>query len=139
MSVDIHALNRLRAVRGLGPIGTKDNSDQKRENGKKEAKAKKKKKRINPIGQKKKETNKLLKNIHYPNVLRRDPICKIQSPICTRVSEVVNHTEGRDEDVILDESKMEGCCAPCNGYIESFPKFNGGKHKKPRHHKKPTK
>jgi hypothetical protein len=133
---DLQALNRLRAVRGLGPVGTKDNSDQKRETAKKEKKSEKKKKRINKVGEDRKATNKILKNECYPMVLKRDPICKIQSPVCTRISTVVNHTEGRGKDVILDVNKMEGCCPPCNGFIEEHPNFNGGQHKKPRHHKK---
>jgi hypothetical protein len=133
--MDTNAVNRIRAIKGLPPIGTKDDSHLKRERDKKEKKAKKKKKPINPITDKRKEINKELKKL-VPVILRRDPICKIQSPVCTRVSTVVNHTEGRGLDVILDADKMEGCCAPCNGYIESHPTFNGGKHKKPRHNKK---
>jgi hypothetical protein len=127
---DYVALNRLRAARGLGPIGTKDNSDQRREKKKKDDKAakKKKKKKPNVRGESRREINKQLKKI-YPKILQRDPICKIQSPVCLRVSTVVNHTKGRGINEVLDEKLMEGCCPPCNGYIESHPEFDGGKHK----------
>jgi hypothetical protein len=135
MTNDLQALNRLRAVRGLGPIGTTDNSDQKREKAKKEKKAAKKKRVPNKIGDKRKEVNKQLK-IMVPVYLRSHPICGIQSPVCTRIATCVNHTEGRGPNEILNEQTWEPSCSACNGYIEQYPKFNGGQHKKPRHHKK---
>jgi len=134
--MDINAVNRIRAIKGLAPIGGKPPEDLKREKDKKSKKAAKKKKKINIRGEKRKEINKQLKKVCYPFVLKRDPFCKIQSPVCTRISTVVNHTEGRGLDVVLDVEKMEGCCPPCNDYIEAHPTFDDGKHKKPRHHKK---
>jgi hypothetical protein len=54
----------------------------------------------------------------YARFLKKNPFCKIKSPVCTKVATVINHTRGRTEDVILDEAWWEASCPACNGYIE---------------------
>lgn len=54
----------------------------------------------------------------YDPYLEKNPVCAIQSPVCTYVATCVNHKAGRGKKVVLDEETMEPSCEPCNGYIE---------------------
>lgn len=54
----------------------------------------------------------------YPIFLSTRPICRIQSPVCTRMATVVHHSRGRGAKFIFDQSTWIECCPPCNGYIE---------------------
>lgn len=48
-----------------------------------------------------------------PDILRRDPICKLQYPMCTRVSTQVDHvTLGDDHSY----ANLEGVCAACHAH-----------------------
>lgn len=54
----------------------------------------------------------------YPAFLERNPVCKIQSPVCTYHATVVNHEKGRGIKVVMNPEFWTPCCPPCNGYIE---------------------
>lgn len=85
-----------------------------------------KKKKVNKyIPKRTKKMSKTFDSLRklYPIFLSTRPFCKIKSPVCTYLATVVNHTEGRGEDKILDMRTWEESCAPCNIYIEVHDKW----------------
>jgi len=69
-------------------------------------------------------TKKLAKRMRnlgkaYGPYLEKNPVCVIQSPVCTYHATVVNHKQGRGDKVVMDQDTWEPCCPPCNDYIES--------------------
>jgi hypothetical protein len=73
----------------------------------------------------------------YDAYLEKNPVCAIQSPVCTYHAGTVNHKAGRGENEVLDESTWEPSCYPCNGYVETHDEWaqqNG--HKISRHAKR---
>ncbi len=64
-----------------------------------------------------------------------NPLCRINSPVCTRNTQGVHHVKGKPTTELLLEKKFWlPACNPCNGYIEDhsqWAKDNG--FKKPNH------
>lgn len=80
-----------------------------------------------------KEDKKILKK-KYAEFLLKHPKCNIQSPVCTKKATCINHTRGREGN-LLNEKDWEASCVACNGYIESHHDWGQQRgHKKPRHH-----
>lgn len=99
---------------------------------KKESPVIKPQKGIQKRGEKMKAVVEVLKKL-YPLYLKKRPKCAINSPVCTKISTCVNHTEGRGENEILDQSTWEPSCQNCNLYVEEHHEWareNG--HKKQR-------
>lgn len=87
--------------------------------------------RINTYSQKRQEINKL----YYARAkiyVKNHPRCIINSPVCTKATECVNHIRGRGI-YLLDEGTWEASCRACNSYIEVHDQWarNHG-HKKSR-------
>lgn len=91
-----------------------------------------KKKPIPKVSDKMKVKKLELKKL-YPAYLKANPSCAIQGPHCTIKATCVNHTRGRGEKELLDQSTWEPSCIHCNTWIESNPTFNEGKHKQSPH------
>lgn len=73
----------------------------------------------------------------YGPYLDKNPVCAIQSPVCTYHAGTVNHKAGRIGENAFDELTWEPSCSPCNIWIEANDKWaqdNG--HKISRHTKK---
>ena len=65
--------------------------------------------------------------------LPENKYCKIKFPGCTKVATVVNHTNGRQGNV-LNEEDFEPSCESCNSKIEKeHAKAQAAGHKKQRH------
>ncbi|WP_153799047.1 hypothetical protein [Foetidibacter luteolus] len=48
-----------------------------------------------------------------------NPLCNIQSPVCTYFSQCVNHRKGKQSiELLLDETYWEPSCIACNNWIE---------------------
>lgn len=90
---------------------------------------KKKGYRIPKQSKKRVEENEVYKPISE-RFRKEHPMCVIKSPVCTKFTQGVHHTEGRVGSDFTDESKMLPACNACNGYIEShsqWAKENGFK------------
>lgn len=65
--------------------------------------------------------------------IKENPDCVIKSPNCKKVAQAVNHKKGRGKH-LMDKSKWEASCNPCNQYCEDNTQWaidNG--HKERRH------
>lgn len=81
-----------------------------------------------------KEIKRELKKL-YPVFLAKNPVCNIKSPVCTKVATCINHTRGREGNV-LNVEDWESSCTACNSYIESHHSWAQKRgHKKERHSK----
>lgn len=83
---------------------------------------KKKSKKIKPVSDKRKAQNKLY-SIAREYFLQRFPKCQIQSPECTGEATEVHHTNGRENERLLDERFWKSSCRNCNGYVERFSQW----------------
>lgn len=87
------------------------------------------KKKIKSRSKKMEKTVRDLK-IAYGPYLEKNPVCVIQSPVCTHAATCVNHKAGRGANEILDKKTWEPSCGPCNSYIEdhdAWARENGHK------------
>jgi hypothetical protein len=66
-----------------------------------------------------------------PMLLKKNPVCQIQSPVCTHQAVTAHHVHGRGKMDVLNPKKMETCCAPCNLWVEA----NDAKARKQGHKK----
>jgi hypothetical protein len=127
---------KLKGHTGLTPIqskipGKRPRESNKEDIGKQDGKAQKGEKAVPQSNKKKKKggrTKKLARIMRalkktYPAFLERNPICRIQSPICTQVATVVNHEKGRGINVVMNPKYWTPCCPACNGYIEVHDKW----------------
>lgn len=94
------------------------------------------KKKFYRIKQRSKKGAKTMRKLNkkYGPYLEKNPVCAIQSPVCTYHAGTVNHKAGRGKDEVLDETTWEPACYPCNGYVEIHDEWaqqNG--HKISRH------
>lgn len=81
-----------------------------------------------------KEIKRELKKL-YPVFLAKNPVCNIKSPVCTKVATCINHTRGREGNV-LNVEDWESSCTACNGFIEQNHEWARKRgHKKERHSK----
>lgn len=55
--------------------------------------------------------------------LEDHPECEIQSPECTFVSTVIHHTNGRENERLLDQRDWKASCARCNIVVEEKSKW----------------
>lgn len=78
-------------------------------------------------------------NEYIPKVIRfleENPECAIKSPVCTYWATCVNHTNGRENERLLDEKYWEPSCHPCNNHIEEKDAWaRENKHKLYKHQK----
>lgn len=77
--------------------------------------------RLQPYSKTRKELNK----VYDPEAkqFRKDnSICAINSPVCTKVTQGVNHKKGRGK-YLMDKSTWEPACNPCNGYCEDHTEW----------------
>lgn len=73
----------------------------------------------------------------YEPYLEQNPVCAIQSPVCTYVATTVNHKAGRGENEVLDQETWEPSCSGCNFWIEANDQWaRDHGHKISRHTKK---
>lgn len=73
------------------------------------------------------ESDKLLKEIRIRKITE-DNTCKIKSPVCIGIAEVLNHRQKTSPANRLDEDNLEQCCVMCNNFIENnveWAKANG--------------
>ena len=116
----------IRKLKGLDNIneayGIKEKpaSEQKPANPK-PVHPKKVKKPINKKSANKKAVDRELKKL-VPIFLAQNPICQIQSPVCTREATCAHHTKGRGKVDVLDVKKMKASCSPCNLWVEENDK-----------------
>lgn len=99
---------------------------------------KKKGYRMPKISEKRKAQNAVYKPVSE-EMRKNFPMCAIKSPVCTKFTEGVHHTEGRVGSDFLDESKMIPSCNACNRFVEDNSKWakeNG--FKKPNYKSKLT-
>lgn len=90
------------------------------------------KKAVPKESDKMKSVKKELKKM-YPVFLAKNPECNIKSPVCTKKATVINHTRGREGNV-LNVEDWESSCENCNRYIEEHHDWGReNNHKKPRH------
>lgn len=119
-------IKNIRAVKGLGAI---NDAYDKVKKAKPEpdpdlpvtAKKPKAKKRVNKKSSNKKAVDRELKKL-VPIFLAKNPICQIQSPVCTQQSTCAHHTKGRGKVDVLDVKKMKASCSPCNLWVEENDK-----------------
>lgn len=45
-------------------------------------------------------------------------LCKIKSPVCSKISTAINHKKRRFKETKMNEEFIEPCCSECNIYIE---------------------
>lgn len=132
------ALKLGRSPEGNKEKGEKTANDSKTtENSKGPDKKKNAKKTGNRIKKRSKKQVKVIRELAklYPIFLADRPLCKIQSPICTRNATVVNHDRGRGANV-LNQKDWTECCPPCNGYIEENHDWAEARGFKKSRHKK---
>lgn len=80
------------------------------------------KKRINPVGEKRKKDNVKLAAI-VKEMKESGVECRIKSPECTRLVVTANHIQKRSPKNLVDINNLEACCAECNSYIENHPEW----------------
>jgi hypothetical protein len=83
-------------------------------------KIKEKPKPIAKVSEKRKAINKDYKKI-VKKALDEDPICKVQSPVCTKVAQGLHHKQKRSPTNLTKASNLIECCNACNLYIEENP------------------
>ena len=70
---------------------------------------------------KEKEVMKELKKL-YPIYLKENPICAINSKVCTKKATCIHHTKGRGKNVLNAEDWLPSC-TKCNLFIEENHKW----------------
>lgn len=73
------------------------------------------------IAKRSKKQKAIMKDLKlaYGPYLAKNPVCAIQSPVCTQKATCVNHRAGRGVKQVLDQATWQPSCAACNSYIES--------------------
>lgn len=77
-----------------------------------------------------------LKKLYPGFLLSKQYKCEVQTSVCTKTADVIHHTQGRGDDVVLDQSTWMASCVACNGRIESHPHEGSPGSKVSRHSKK---
>jgi hypothetical protein len=72
--------------------------------------------RLRPYAVRRMEENKIY-NAEAKEFKINNPICAINSPVCIKRTQGVNHKKGRG-DHLMDKDTWEPACNPCNQYCE---------------------
>jgi hypothetical protein len=75
-----------------------------------------------PIAKESKERKEINRKEYAPKAaefVKNNPVCQINSPVCTKKSQCVHHTIKKDsKELLLGETYWKASCFPCNNWIE---------------------
>jgi hypothetical protein len=54
-------------------------------------------------------------------ILKKNPNCRIQSPVCTTKAQGLHHLAGRVGAKLTDKKYLIPACNPCNDFVERNP------------------
>jgi len=75
---------------------------------------------IKPKSEKRTESDKEYSKI-VAELLKKSPMCKVKSPVCTKKAQGAHHKQKRSPKNINDKKNLIECCNMCNNYIEEHP------------------
>lgn len=78
------------------------------------------KKPIKKVSDKRKEENKTYKK-QVKSAVKKDPRCKIKSPVCTGKAQGLHHLQKRSPKNLTNPKNQVSACNACNLYIEENP------------------
>lgn len=92
---------------------------------------------VKPIAPRSKKLEEVMKQEYRPQVkemVAAGTLCKIGSPVCTKVAQGFHHKKGREGQLLTDDKHKVPCCNMCNQFLEkndAWARANG--HKESRH------
>lgn len=74
-----------------------------------------------PPESKKRIAEKKVYKAQVKEIIKENPNCRINSPVCTGKAQGANHKQKRSPSNYTEKDNLEGACNACNGYCETHP------------------